>query len=149
MGAVPGCGHLAGKQFIKLQRNKPSLFQETFNRSLLLADVDDIYVVTNEKYKFLVMGAVEEFGYKYSESNILVEPEAKNTLPAIYAGVHEISKNSRDSVVVFPSDHSILKEKEFAESVKSSQELTKDHIITFGIQPDGPNTGYGYISPGS
>ena len=75
------------KQFIKLKGDQPSLFQETFTRSLLIADIDDIYVVTNEKYKFLVMGAVEEMGYDYKESNILSEPEAKNTLPAIYAGV--------------------------------------------------------------
>ncbi|MEQ8196628.1 MAG: mannose-1-phosphate guanylyltransferase/mannose-6-phosphate isomerase [Clostridiaceae bacterium] len=136
------------KQFIKLQGDKPSLFQETFNRSLLLADLEDIYVVTNEKYKFLVMGAVEELGYKYNESNILVEPEAKNTLPAIYAGVHEIAKKGNDSIVVFPSDHKILKAQEFADIIKASEALTEDSIITFGIQPDGPNTGYGYIAPG-
>jgi mannose-1-phosphate guanylyltransferase/mannose-6-phosphate isomerase len=76
------------KQFIKLQSDKPSLFQDTFKRSLLLSALDDIYVVTNEKHKFLVMGAVEELGYEYNESNIIVEPEAKNTLPAIYAGVY-------------------------------------------------------------
>jgi mannose-1-phosphate guanylyltransferase/mannose-6-phosphate isomerase len=51
------------KQFIKLQGKEESLFQETFKRSLLLSNIDDIYVVTNEKYKFLVMGAVEELGY--------------------------------------------------------------------------------------
>lgn len=137
------------KQFIKLQGDKPSLFQETFKRSLLLADVDDIYVVTNQKYKFLVMGAVEELGYEYKEANILVEPEAKNTLPAIYAGVHEIAKKSNDSVVVFPSDHMILKGQEFADIIKVSEALTKDSIITFGIKPDSPNTGYGYIAPGN
>lgn len=136
------------KQFIKLQGDKPSLFQETFRRSLLLADVDDIYVVTNKKYKFLVMGAVEELGYKYNETNIIVEPEAKNTLPAIYAGVYEIAKKGNDSVVVFPSDHMILKGKEFVDIIKDSEVLTKDSIITFGIKPDGPNTGYGYIAPG-
>lgn len=135
------------KQFIKLQ-GTTSLFQETFNRSLLLADLDNIYVVTNEKYKFLVMGAVEELGYKYNESNIIVEPEAKNTLPAIYAGVNEIAKNGNDTVVVFPSDHIILRGQEFANIIKSSEVLTKDSIITFGIKPDGPNTGYGYIAPG-
>lgn len=80
------------KQFIKLQGRKESLFQETFNRSLLLANIDDIYVVTNERYKFLVMGAVDELGYEYCEDNILVEPEPKNTLPAIYAGINEIIK---------------------------------------------------------
>lgn len=137
------------KQFIKLQCDKPSLFQETFERSLLLSDLEDIYVVTNEKYKFLVMGAVEELGYKYNESNIIVEPEAKNTLPAIYAGVHEMAKKGNDSVVVFPSDHMILKGQEFADIIKASEALTQDSIITFGIKPDAPNTGYGYIAPGT
>lgn len=137
------------KQFIKLHGDKSSLFQETFKRSLLLTSLDNVYVVTNIKYKFLVMGAVEELGYKYNESNIIIEPEAKNTLPAIYAGVYEISKKGSDSVVVFPSDHMILKGQEFANVIKASEALTKDSIITFGIKPDGPNTGYGYIAPGN
>lgn len=136
------------KQFIKLQGKKESLFQDTFIRSLLISNIDDIYVVTNEKYKFLVMGAIEELGYSYNEENILVEPEAKNTLPAIYAGVNEIIKKGHDSVLVFPSDHIIAKGEEFAGIIKESEALTKDSIITFGIQPNGPNTGYGYISPG-
>ncbi|WP_339060527.1 sugar phosphate nucleotidyltransferase [Tepidibacillus marianensis] len=136
------------KQFIKLQGKKESLFQETFSRSLLLANVNDIYVVTNGKYKFLVMGEVEELGYKYNEDNVLIEPEAKNTLPAIYAGVHEVLNKGQDTVVVFPSDHMITKSSEFAELIKASEALTRDSLITFGIKPDGPNTGYGYISPG-
>jgi len=139
------------KQFIKFQDREYSLFQETFNRSVLLADLDDIYVVTNKNYKFLVMGAVEELGYNYREENILVEPEAKNTLPAIYAGVDEIvkkGKGTHDSVVVFPSDHLIKKNKEFSELIKSSEYLAKDFLITFGIKPTLPYTGYGYISPG-
>lgn len=136
------------KQFIKFQGSKFSLFQESFNRSLLLADLNDIYVVTNKKYKFLVMGAVEELGHDYNEGNILVEPESKNTLPAIYAGVNEIVKRGNDSIVVFPSDHVILKAEEFAAIIKASVELTQNAIITFGILPGDPNTGYGYISPG-
>lgn len=137
------------KQFIKLQGDSSSLFQDTFKRSLLLVNLDEIYVVTNEKYKFLVMGAVEELGYKYNESNIIIEPESKNTLPAIYAGVNEIIKKGNDNVIVFPSDHMILKSQEFVKIIKNSEALTKDSIITFGIKPDGPNTGYGYIAPGS
>jgi mannose-1-phosphate guanylyltransferase / mannose-6-phosphate isomerase len=136
------------KQFIKLQGDSSSLFQDTFKRSLLLVNLDEIYVVTNEKYKFLVMGAVEELGYKYNESNIIIEPESKNTLPAIYAGVNEIIKKGNDNVIVFPSDHMILKSQEFVKIIKNSEALTKDSIITFGIKPDGPNTGYGYIAPG-
>lgn len=136
------------KQFIKFQGKKESLFQETFKRSLLIANIEDIYVVTNEKYKYLVMGEVEELHYGYSEDNILVEPEAKNTLPAIYAGVNEILKRGNDSVVVFPSDHMITKGEELAKIIKASENLTSDSLITFGIKPDGPNTGYGYISLG-
>jgi mannose-1-phosphate guanylyltransferase/mannose-6-phosphate isomerase len=136
------------KQFIKLQGKKESLFQETFLRSLLLANEDEIYVITNKKYKFLVMGEIEELGYDYPEDNILVEPEAKNTLPAIYAGVWEIQKTGDETVVVFPSDHVIVKGQAFAELIKASEPLCRDYLITFGIKPDGPNTGYGYISPG-
>ncbi len=137
------------KQFIKLQDDKLSLFQQTFIRGLLVAGLEDIYVVTNEKYKFLVISEIEKLGYIYNESNIIVEPEAKNTLPAIYAGVHEIAKKETDAVVVFPSDHIILKEEEFANMIGALEELSKDVIITFGIKPDGPNTGYGYIAPGA
>ena len=137
------------KQFIKLQKNKPSLFQETFVRSLALSDIDDIYVVTNEKYKFLVMGAVEELGYNFNESNILVEPEAKNTLPAIYAGVHQINKIDPDLVVVFPSDHKISEGRKFSELIQKSKKLAMKNIVTFGIKPLDPNTGYGYIYPGA
>lgn len=136
------------KQFIKLQGKSESLFQETFRRSLILADIDDIYVATNEKYKFLVMGAVEELGYSYSEERILVEPEAKNTLPAIYAGVKETLKSGEDTVVVFPSDHMIEDRQGFAELITKSEPLSRDFLVTFGIKPDIPNTGYGYISPG-
>lgn len=136
------------KQFIKIKRNDNSLFQETFKRSLLLTSLDEIYVVTNEKYKFLVMGAIDELGYNFNESNIIVEPEAKNTLPAICAGVYEIKKYGNDSVVVFPSDHMIVRTDKFIEIIKNSEILSKDSLITFGIKPNNPNTGFGYIAPG-
>lgn len=136
------------KQFIKLLNLKTSLFQETFKRSLLLADISDIYVITNNKYKYLVMGEVEELGFCYNEANILVEPEAKNTLPAIYYGVHEIQSLNSDTVLVFPSDHMIQKTEEFVSIIKASERLVADSILTFGIKPDSPNTAYGYISPG-
>lgn len=74
------------------------------------------------------MGDAEELGYEYNESNIIVEPEAKNTLPAIYTGVHEIARKGNDSVVVFPSDHMILKCKEFEDIIKDSEALTYNTI---------------------
>lgn len=136
------------KQFIKLNHDKSSLFQETFERSVMLSKLDDVYVVTNSKYKFLVMGEIEELGYNYNEENIIVEPEPKNTLPAIYAGVHEISKKGNDIIVVFPSDHMISNNSEFIDKINDSVALTENSIITFGIKPDSPNIGYGYIAPG-
>ena len=139
------------KQFIKFQGRKHSLFQDTFERSALLAELNDIYVVTNKNYKFLIMGAVEELGYNYPEDNILLEPEAKNTLPAIFAGVDTIlkrEKNRPDAMIIFPSDHLIEKSKEFVRIIKSSEYLAKDSLITFGIRPSTPHTGYGYIAPG-
>jgi mannose-1-phosphate guanylyltransferase/mannose-6-phosphate isomerase len=117
-------------------------------RSLLLAESKDIYVVTNLQHKFLVKGAIEELGISFSEDNILLEAEAKNTLPAIYAGVHEIRKSGDASVVVFPSDHRIEKDTEFAELIQNAEPLAREMLITFGIKPDTPQTGYGYISPG-
>jgi len=136
------------KQFIKFHGKSKSLFQDTFERSLVLASPDDIYVVTNESYKFLVMGAIEELGVKFSEEQILVEPVPKNTLPAIYAGVQEIIKLGHEIVVVFPSDHIISDGISFATLIKASIPLAQDSIITFGITPDHPHTGYGYIAPG-
>lgn len=136
------------KQFIKLQGRTESLFQETFKRSLLVASLNDIFIVTNQKYKFLVMGEIEELGYSYNEENILIEPEAKNTLPAIYAGVNEIVKKGNDYILVFPSDHMIEKNEEFIRIINQSIELATKYIVTFGVTPDNPNTGYGYISQG-
>jgi len=136
------------KQFIKLEGKSTSLFQDTFERSLLLSSLDDIYVVTNAHYKFLVIGEIEELGYPYDEAKILVEPEAKNTLPAIYAGVHEVVKGGHDTIVVFPSDHIIEDGKGFAKLIQASANLADTHIITFGIKPTHPHTGYGYIAPG-
>ncbi len=136
------------KQFVKLQDSRYSLFQETFKRSLLLTSIDNIYVVTNDNYKELIMHDTKELNYDYNIQNIILEPEAKNTLPAIYAGVNDIVSRENDSIVVFPSDQMILKDEEFVDIILESEQLLNDSIVTFGIEPNSPNTGYGYISPG-
>lgn len=135
------------KQFIKFRSDSLSLFGSTFIRCLLLTQCKEIYIITNEKYKQFVIENIEDLGYDPNEVNILIEPEGKNTLPAIYAGVYELSKKGSDLVVVFPSDHYIVDNQKFIKCIKESRVLAKDHIITFGIEPDFPNTGFGYISP--
>lgn len=136
------------KQFIKLHRHGTSLFQETFKRSLMISSIDDIYIVTNNAYKCIAKGEIEELGYECNEENIIIEPEAKNTLPAIYAGVNEIAKKGKDSVVVFPSDHMIENSEKLVSNIMETEKLLDNFIVTFGIKPNEPNVGYGYISPG-
>src|SRR6056297_2313740 len=119
------------KQFIKFMSYENSIFQETFKRSLMVSKIEDIYVVTNKKYKFLVMGEIEELGYDFEEDHILVEPEGKNTLPAICYGLKVACSTGNEIVAVFPSDHVIGKSEEFIEIIKKSEALARKRIITF------------------
>jgi mannose-1-phosphate guanylyltransferase/mannose-6-phosphate isomerase len=135
------------KQFLKLKNMEKTIFQMTFERCLKLASLSEIFIVTNMNYKFLVLGQIEELGYKFNEEQILIEPSAKNTLPAIYLGVKKIQKHGEDVVAVFPSDHLIQDEEQFINTVKKGEQLTDEYIVTFGIKPDKPHTGYGYIKP--
>ncbi|XRO75226.1 mannose-1-phosphate guanylyltransferase/mannose-6-phosphate isomerase [Methanocaldococcus sp. 28A] len=137
------------KQFIKFKAFEKSLFQLTFERALKVSDIEDIYIITNENHKFLVLGQIEELGYNFKESNILVEPIGKNTLPAIYYGVKVIKERyGDDNIAVFPSDHLIENVDEFIKTVKEGEKLADNYLITFGIKPNKPHTGYGYIKPG-
>jgi len=137
------------KQFIKFKAFGKSLFQMTLERTLKLSSLDDVYIITNEKHKFLVLGQIEELGYNFDEDNILVEPVGKNTLPAIYYGVKVIKeRGGDDAVAVFPSDHLIEDGEGFVKSVKDGVKLADNYLITFGIKPNKPHTGYGYIKPG-
>ncbi|MFZ5646062.1 MAG: mannose-1-phosphate guanylyltransferase/mannose-6-phosphate isomerase [Bacillota bacterium] len=135
------------KQFIKLKNMEKSIFQLSFERCVKLSGLSEIYIVTNSNYKFLVMGQIEELGYNFDEGRILVEPSAKNTLPAIYYGVKEVQKQGDDIVAVFPSDHLIDDEDSFISTVKNSERLAGEYLVTYGIHPDRPHTGYGYIKP--
>ena len=137
------------KQFLKLKNMNKSLFKMTFERCLKLSDVNDIYIVTNDSYKFLALNQIEELGCKIDESQTLLEPSGKNTLPAIYYGVKEIQKQGEDTVAVFPSDHLIEYEEKLTAAIKGAEQLAGEYIITFGVKPNKPHTGYGYIKPGA
>lgn len=136
------------KQFVKLRGMDKSILQMTIGRCLELAELKDIYIVTNDEYRFLISGQIEEMGLEAIHENILPEPMPKNTLPAIYNGVKHIRKSGDDIVAVFPSDHMISDEEGFCHSVKQGVELTDKYIVTFGIRATYPETGYGYIQPG-
>ncbi len=130
------------KQFLKF--GSTSLFQETVLRCLEVSDISEIFVVTNEAQKFFVIGQIKEIGYSIPSENVLIEPEGKNTLPAIFFGMKEIEKKFGRSVVgIFSSDHVL--DRTAMQTISLAEELTSDYLVTFGVVPVFPHTGYGYI----
>lgn len=133
------------KQFIKLDGEEYSLFQNTVKRCLEFSDPEHIIVLTGEKYRNLVIEQTSEIGVSLSGENILCEPKAKGTLPAIVFGVKGLSPDEK--VAVFSCDHMIGRLDNFYDTVKKALTFS-NCLVTFGIKPDRPETGYGYIKPG-
>ncbi|HOD85947.1 MAG TPA: mannose-1-phosphate guanylyltransferase/mannose-6-phosphate isomerase [Methanoculleus sp.] len=133
------------KQFIPLLDDE-SLFQNTVKRALLLSTPQEITIVTNAEHRFLVRDHLAAIG---CDCRVLVEPVGRNTLPAIYYGVKEITReNGPDTVAVLPSDHLITATGEFQEAFRRAERFAKDYLVVFGVRPTTPHTGYGYIRPG-
>ncbi|WP_048098332.1 mannose-1-phosphate guanylyltransferase/mannose-6-phosphate isomerase [Archaeoglobus sulfaticallidus] len=135
---------LLPKQFIRILDNR-SLFQKTVERARIFSSPEDIFIVTNREYKFRILDDLSEIG-DIPKENILLEPDAKNTLPAIYWAVKVIGDNCK--VAVLPSDHIMDSGDGYIESFKKAMKLADSYLITFGIKPTKPHTGYGYIKPG-
>ncbi len=133
------------KQFLKF--GSTSLFQDTFLRCLKISGVSEIFVVTSKSQKFLVKGQIQELGYDLPEQHLLIEPEGKNTLPAICYGMKVIEQTyGKSTVGIFSADH--LLDEEAMNIIEQSTSLAKEYLITFGVSPISPNTGYGYIDSG-
>jgi len=133
------------KQFIQLDGH--SLFQNTYERALKLSKPDEIYVVTNEIHQYLARDQIEELGHAVPEENLLLETVGKNTLPAITWAMQRIKSGSGPAVAaIFPSDH--LLGESALDQIRTAETLTKKYLVTFGIRPTSPHTGYGYIHPG-
>ena len=129
---------LMPKQFLKLFNDK-SLFQLTIERNKKITTSQ--IVVSNEEQYFIALDQVEEIG---ESAKFLLESAAKNTAPAIALACMEF--NSKDLVLVTPSDHLIKNEKEYEKVVNKAKELANEnYLVTFGIKPTQANTGYGYI----
>ncbi|MCX6683848.1 MAG: mannose-1-phosphate guanylyltransferase/mannose-6-phosphate isomerase [Methanoregula sp.] len=133
------------KQFIQLDGH--SLFQKTYERATRLSDPDGIFVVTNEIHQYLARDQIEEMGYTISDDHLLAEPEGKNTLPAITWAMQRIRTIfSSATAVVFSSDH--LLGDTALDQIRAAEPLAGKNLVTFGISPTTPHTGYGYIKPG-
>ncbi|MDI6788460.1 MAG: mannose-1-phosphate guanylyltransferase/mannose-6-phosphate isomerase [Planctomycetota bacterium] len=139
------------KQFLKLNGSY-SLLQQSVLRALKILPSKDIVVVTNKDYEFHVKADLDAIARGISK-NIILEPTRRNTAPAIALSVkyylEHLGCNDNEILLVFPSDHIIRPDEKFREYVKRAAELAQEnHIITFGIKPSRPETGYGYIKVG-
>ena len=132
------------KQFHDMLGTGESLIQRTYNRINGLIPSENIFIATNERYKNLVLEQLE----KATTKNVLLEPAMRNTAPCILYTALKIHKQNPNGVmVVAPSDHWIENEAEFLANIESSFKACSknDILMTLGIQPNSPNTGYGYI----
>lgn len=132
------------KQFLDVLGTGKTLLQQTFDRFSELCPLNNIYVVTNDIYENLVREQLPQL----AKENILTEPARKNTAPCIaYASykIHQMNPNAL--TVVAPSDHLITKEETFVKAIKScfAKAKTEECLVTLGIKPSRPDTGYGYI----
>lgn len=129
---------LMPKQFVKLFDNQ-SLFQKTVQRNQEIFKSQ--FIISNEDQYFLAYDQLEELGRK---EEFLLEPVGRNTAPAIALAC--MALRSEDIVMVSPSDHLITDEKAYAAVVKIAQKYADEgYLVTFGIKPNYPETGYGYI----
>ena len=133
------------KQFLDILGVGKSLLRLTFERFLKLCPAENIFIVANEIYKDLVKEHLPEI----SDNQILCEPSRNNTAPCVaYTSFKLHNLNPEANFVVAPSDHIILKEDAFIEKIEQALDFANnnDALVTLGIEPSRPDTGYGYIN---
>ncbi len=132
------------KQFLKIVGNT-SLLQQTVARIISTIKPRNIYIVTNKKQAKDV--ATQLKGSGVPKANIMCEPEGKNTAPAVLWACTTIYRKNKNAIfAILPSDHLITKKKDFIKCLKSAYQLAdQDYLVTFGIKPTRPDTGFGYL----
>lgn len=132
------------KQFHDMLGTGESLIQKTFARLAKLIPAENIFILTNERYNDLVLEQLPEV----KQRQVLLEPAMRNTAPCILYASLKIQKENPDAVmIVAPSDHWIEDEDAFTNNVQQAFDYCSEHdaLMTLGIKPTFPNTGYGYI----
>lgn len=135
------------KQFLSLTSDGETMIQKTVKRLLPVVDMEDIFIVTNSAYTTLVTEQLPEI----PAENILAEPCARNTAPCIAFAAAVINRKYDDAVMlVLPSDHLISNEILYADTLKKAVSVAEkdNNLVTIGITPNYPETGYGYINFG-
>ena len=132
------------KQFLCLMDTNRTMLQSTVDRILPLIEISDIYIATNREYKTIVREQLPDL----PEENILCEPVARNTAPCIGWGAVMMRKKYDDAVMlVLPSDHQVMQPHLFRNVLRNAMNVAEktDALVTLGIAPASPETGYGYI----
>ena len=132
------------KQFLDILGTGETLIQQTFRRLKKICPVENILIVTNRDYKSLCLDQLSDV----LEKNILGEPAMRNTAPCVaYAAFKIQSENPDANMIIAASDHIITKEDEFVRVIGDCLKLSasNDILLTIGIKPSRPDTGYGYI----
>lgn len=132
------------KQFLSLTNDGKTMIQLTVERILPLVNMEDIYISTNRDYLPLVREQLPDI----PEENILCEPVGRNTAPCIGLGAVHIARKEDDALMmVLPSDHLIKYTSMFVSTLESACRVAEagENLVTLGITPDYPETGYGYI----
>lgn len=135
------------KQFLDFFGSGTTLLQATYERVLPVVPPERIVLVTNKEYYDIVRSQLPEV----KEENILLEPARRNTAPCICWAAHHIqARDPEASIVTLPSDHLVLKEAAFHEALRRGFDFVEagDRLLTLGIRPTSPHTGYGYIQKG-
>jgi mannose-1-phosphate guanylyltransferase len=132
------------KQFHDMLGTGETLIQKTFARLSKLIPEENIFILTNEKYNDLVFEQLPNV----TRRQVVLEPAMRNTAPCILYASLKIQKENPDAImIVAPSDHWIEDEEAFTQNVQQAFDFCQDNdaLMTLGIQPTFPNTGYGYI----
>ncbi|MFD2823141.1 mannose-1-phosphate guanylyltransferase [Lacinutrix iliipiscaria] len=132
------------KQFHDMLGTGDTLIQKTFNRLAKLIPQENIFILTNERYNDLVFEQLPQV----TKRQVVLEPAMRNTAPCILYAALKIQKENKDAVmIVAPSDHWIEDESTFTQNVQQAFDFCEenDALMTLGIKPTFPNTGYGYI----
>ena len=132
------------KQFLDILGTGRTLLQQTFDRFANIIPVENFIVVTSVNYKNLVLNQLPEL----NPDQVLLEPLRRNTAPCVAYAAHKIKTINPDAkLIVTPSDHLIVKEEEFIRQIRKGIEFIaeNDALLTLGIKPSRPETGYGYI----
>jgi len=137
------------KQLLKIG-GEDTLICETVSRVSPLIKFEDIFIVTNQSLADTINYQLTSKFDRSWDGNFILEPEAKNTAPALGLAALHLERLDPESVmVVLSADHSIRKADEFLSLLRNADEAARqDYLVTFGIKPDRPETGYGYIKAG-